>query len=241
MRTFGPQPLDLLPPTGDRVGGEPAADAADRRAVHEDPVLRQPEDDGGHEQRRARRSIASGSSDSWRSMGLGGAASRTADHDRGAGCAGLHFLADASGFGSRWSCRVCGESPSPGTLIVTGGRGDQRRAVSLGGGPDHAGAPDSGAPFPCDSRARPEGRQTPPETIGRTAAAVPAIRCLGVGSQRRGAAAARAASDTSRRQASCAAGVQPRIGRAGLPVSGWPAWKARAWPSHPSPFQPVLG
>src|SRR4051794_10090545 len=46
MRTPGPQPLDLLSPAGDRVGGEPSADAADRRAVPQDPVLRQPEDDG---------------------------------------------------------------------------------------------------------------------------------------------------------------------------------------------------
>ena len=44
MRTPGPQPLDLLPPAGDRVGGEPAADAVDRPAVPRDPVLREPED-----------------------------------------------------------------------------------------------------------------------------------------------------------------------------------------------------
>src|SRR5436309_7604376 len=46
MRTRWPQPLDLLPPAGRRVGGEPAPDAADRRAISQDPVLRQPEDGG---------------------------------------------------------------------------------------------------------------------------------------------------------------------------------------------------
>ena len=46
MRTSGSQPLELLPPAGHRVGGEPAPDAADRPAVPQDPVLRQPADDG---------------------------------------------------------------------------------------------------------------------------------------------------------------------------------------------------
>ncbi|MBV8075594.1 MAG: hypothetical protein JO284_04325 [Planctomycetaceae bacterium] len=45
----------------------------------------------------------------------------------------------------------------------------------------------------------------------------------GWGQGRRSGAAARAAAATSRRQASRAAGVHPRIGRAGLPVRGWPA------------------
>src|SRR5262245_43882368 len=46
MRAHRPQPLDLLSRPGDRVGGEPAADAADRRAVPEDPLLRQSADGG---------------------------------------------------------------------------------------------------------------------------------------------------------------------------------------------------
>src|SRR5258708_13251071 len=46
MRTAGSQPIELLSPTGHRVGGEPALDAADRRAVPQDPVLRQSADDG---------------------------------------------------------------------------------------------------------------------------------------------------------------------------------------------------
>ena len=46
MRTPGYQPIELLPPTGRRVGGEPALDATDRPAVPQDPVLRQPTDDG---------------------------------------------------------------------------------------------------------------------------------------------------------------------------------------------------
>src|SRR5262245_60926709 len=47
MRTGRPQPLDLLPRARDGVGGKPAADAPDRRAVPEGPVLRQSTDDGG--------------------------------------------------------------------------------------------------------------------------------------------------------------------------------------------------
>ena len=46
MRTPGPQPLDLLPPAGHRVGGGASVDAADRRAVPQDPVLREPTDGG---------------------------------------------------------------------------------------------------------------------------------------------------------------------------------------------------
>src|SRR4051794_26619926 len=46
MRTPRSKPLDLLPPTGRRVGGKFAADAPDRRAVPEDPVLRESADDG---------------------------------------------------------------------------------------------------------------------------------------------------------------------------------------------------
>src|SRR5262245_60684729 len=46
MRTPGPQPLDLLPRAGCRVGGGSAADAVDRPAVPRDAVLREPEDGG---------------------------------------------------------------------------------------------------------------------------------------------------------------------------------------------------
>jgi putative transposase len=38
MRTTGPEPVELLSPTGHRVGGGPALGAADRRALPEDPV-----------------------------------------------------------------------------------------------------------------------------------------------------------------------------------------------------------
>ncbi len=46
MSTCLSELLDVLPSTGDRVGGEPGVDAADRRAVPEDAVLRQSADDG---------------------------------------------------------------------------------------------------------------------------------------------------------------------------------------------------
>jgi hypothetical protein len=39
MRTSGPQPLDLLPLAGRRVGREPAADAADRRGSAGEPLV----------------------------------------------------------------------------------------------------------------------------------------------------------------------------------------------------------
>ena len=50
---------------GRRFGGEPALDAADRPAVPEDPVLRQPTDDSVLGAIRGGRSIASGSNGSW--------------------------------------------------------------------------------------------------------------------------------------------------------------------------------
>src|SRR5512135_71825 len=96
MRTPGPQPLDRLPPTGDRVGGGPAPDAADRPAVPENSVLRQPEGDGGPavlgRDGRSQAGPATQGVD-----GPGGAASRTADHDRGAGRAGLPFTCSETG------------------------------------------------------------------------------------------------------------------------------------------------
>jgi hypothetical protein len=61
MRTHRPQPLDLLSRPGDRVGGESPADAADRRAVPRGALLRESADGGA----AGRRSVASGSRDSW--------------------------------------------------------------------------------------------------------------------------------------------------------------------------------
>ena len=46
VRAAGAEPVELLLRAGRGDGGEPAADAADRRAVHGPPVLRQPADDG---------------------------------------------------------------------------------------------------------------------------------------------------------------------------------------------------
>ena len=84
MRTPGYQPIELLPRTGRRVGGEPALDAADRPAVHEDAVLRQPTDDGiigairGDGQSQAGPAAHGGD-------GPGGSVPQAADHHRGAG------------------------------------------------------------------------------------------------------------------------------------------------------------
>ena len=47
VRAAGAESVELVLPAGGRVGGEPAVDAADRRAVPEDAVLRQPEDGQG--------------------------------------------------------------------------------------------------------------------------------------------------------------------------------------------------
>src|SRR5947209_6089049 len=44
MRVVGTQPGQLLSRTGDGDDREPAADAADRRAISQDAVLRQPSD-----------------------------------------------------------------------------------------------------------------------------------------------------------------------------------------------------
>src|SRR3954451_20661028 len=45
VRAARPEPVELLLRAGRRDGRGPAADAADRRAVHGLPVLRQPADD----------------------------------------------------------------------------------------------------------------------------------------------------------------------------------------------------
>src|SRR6516164_10767489 len=46
------QPIELLPRAGHRVGGGPAADAADRPAVPANSVLRQPTNEGVSRARR---------------------------------------------------------------------------------------------------------------------------------------------------------------------------------------------
>ena len=65
MRAAGLEPVELVLRGGGRVGGEPGVDAADRRAVPEDALLRQPEDGA-----RCWASIASGRRRLMRLMGL---------------------------------------------------------------------------------------------------------------------------------------------------------------------------
>ena len=96
MRTPRPQPLELLSAAGRRVGGEPAADAVDRRAVHEDAVLRQSADDGclgairGDGQSQA--GAAADAAD-----GPGSDFSQAADHRRGARHDGFIRICSAIG------------------------------------------------------------------------------------------------------------------------------------------------
>src|SRR5665213_2880745 len=96
MRTPGTQSLDLLSPTGRRVGGEPTADAADRPAVPRDPVLRQSADDGvpGAFGRDGQSQADPAAYDV---DGPGGAAPETADHHRVAGRTGLSLPAPRPG------------------------------------------------------------------------------------------------------------------------------------------------
>src|SRR3954452_18567032 len=85
MRTSGPQPLDLLPPAGCRVGGGPAADAVDRPAVPRDPVLRESEDGGVLEPRGGAGQPQAGPT-AHAADGVGGGASQAADDGAGVGC-----------------------------------------------------------------------------------------------------------------------------------------------------------
>src|SRR5512143_1540699 len=54
VRAAGAEPIELVSRAGEGVGGEPGADAADRRAVPADAVLRFAEDDGLADATRAR-------------------------------------------------------------------------------------------------------------------------------------------------------------------------------------------
>src|SRR6516165_9321320 len=100
MRTPGSQSLNVLPPGGHRVGGEPAPDAADRPAVPPDALLRQPTDDGvlgavrGDDQSQAG-ATADGLD------GPGGAVPQAADDHRSGGRAGLSLPAPRSGVDPR--------------------------------------------------------------------------------------------------------------------------------------------
>jgi hypothetical protein len=98
MRTDRPQPLDLLPPAGDRVGGEPAADAPDRRAVPQDPVLWQSADDGGPRATRGGGQPQAGPAADGVD-GPGGARPQAADRRRLDGRSGLSLLAPRPGPG----------------------------------------------------------------------------------------------------------------------------------------------
>src|SRR5512135_1165054 len=96
MRTSGPQPLDLLPPAGDRVGGEPAADAVDRPAVSRDPVLWESEDGGELEPLRGGGQPQAGPT-AHGADGAGGGAPQAADDRGGARCEGVPVPAPRPG------------------------------------------------------------------------------------------------------------------------------------------------
>ena len=84
MRTPGSQPIELLPPTGHRVGGGSALDAVDRPAVPQDSVLRQPPDDGVFGACRGDGQSQAGSA-AHGPDGPGGTLSQAADHHHLAG------------------------------------------------------------------------------------------------------------------------------------------------------------
>src|SRR5881392_946661 len=96
MRTPGSQPIELLPPTGSRVGGGPALDAADRPAVPQDPVLRQPTDDGLIGAIRGDGQSQAGAA-THGPNGPGSDLSQAADYHHGDRRAGLSLLAPRSG------------------------------------------------------------------------------------------------------------------------------------------------
>src|SRR5215471_13441716 len=96
MRTPGPRPLDLLSPPGDRVGGEPAVDAADRRAIPPDALLWESADGGLAEAPRGGGQSQAGPA-AHGADGLGGAPSRAEDRHRRARRAGLPLPAPRPG------------------------------------------------------------------------------------------------------------------------------------------------
>src|SRR5262249_40010986 len=96
MRTPRPQPLDLLSPTGDRAGGEPAVDAARPRAAPPGPLPREAADGRVAEAPRGGGQSQAGPA-AHGTDGLGGAPSRAEDHDRRARRAGLSLPAPRSG------------------------------------------------------------------------------------------------------------------------------------------------
>src|SRR5271165_3361978 len=96
MRTSGSQSIELLSRAGHRVGGEPALDAVDRPAVLEDPVLRQPADDGVFGAFRGDgQSQAGPAADGL--DGLGGDLPQATDYGYGARGTGQPLLAPRSG------------------------------------------------------------------------------------------------------------------------------------------------
>ena len=96
MRTPGPQPIELIPRAGHRVGEGSAADAANRPAVPANSILRQPTDDGvsgaGWGDGQSQASSAAHGGD-----GPGGPVPQATDHDPGAGRTRLPQLAPRSG------------------------------------------------------------------------------------------------------------------------------------------------
>src|SRR5260370_6314258 len=96
MRTLGSQPFELLSPTGRRVRGEPALDAADRPAVSFDPILRQPTDDSVFGAIRGDGQSQAGPA-AHGENGPGSVVSQTADYHRSAGREGLSLLASRPG------------------------------------------------------------------------------------------------------------------------------------------------
>src|SRR5947208_5470955 len=94
MRTPGYQPIELLPPTGRRVGSEPALDAADRPAVPQDPVLRQPTDDSLIGAIRGDGQSQAGAA-THGPNGPGGDLPQAPDHHRGDRRAGISLLVPA--------------------------------------------------------------------------------------------------------------------------------------------------
>src|SRR6516165_10703559 len=100
MRTPGDQPIELLSRTGCRVGGEPALDAADRPAVPQDPVLRQPTDGSVIGAIRGDGQSQAGTA-AHGPNGPGSDLSQAADHHHGDRRAGLSLLAPRSGIDPR--------------------------------------------------------------------------------------------------------------------------------------------
>ena len=96
VRTPGAEPVGLLPGTGRRDPREPAADAADRRAISQDTVLWQPPRDGLADQAgRGGQSQTSATLDG--NHGLGGDPPRAADDRDEQGIKAMHLVKTALG------------------------------------------------------------------------------------------------------------------------------------------------